>query len=117
MKSVDVFPAVLKIAPADSLFDFTALDFTQKPPDGTRRLDRCRVVIVENTLMVAVDSPQGPELVFREKVSAFSSYDDLHHARTESAKIMVFKKDRNCGCGSQLRTWQPYKHLYSNEDA
>lgn len=116
MKNVDVFPAVLKLAPPDSLSDFTALDFVQKAPDGTRRLDRCRIVIVQDTIMVAVDTPEGPDLVFREPITDFSSEGDLFHVRTESAKVMVFKKDRSCGCGSRLRAWQPYKHLFSNEE-
>lgn len=116
MKNVDVFPAVLKLAPPDSLPSFTDLDFVQGAPDGTRRLDRCRIVIIKGTIMVAIDTPEGPELVFRETVTDFSSEDDLFHVRTESAKIMAFKKDRSCGCGSRLRAWQPYKHLFSNED-
>jgi hypothetical protein len=117
MKNVDVFPAVLKLAPPDSLSDYTTLDFTTKPPDGTRRLDRCRIVVVQETIMIAVDSPEGPELVFREAITDLSSEGDLFHVRTESAKILAFKKDRNCGCGSRLRSWQPYKHLSSNEDS
>lgn len=116
-KNVDVFPAVLKIAPPDSLSDIKSLNFLEKAPQGTRKLDRCRIVVVDDVILVAVDSPEGPELVFRERTTELLSVGGLHHVRTESAKIMVFKKDNSCGCGSRLRSWQPYKHLFSNEES
>ena len=35
---------------------------------------------------------------------------------TKTGKMVAFKLDRNCGCGSRLRAWNPYRHVYSSKD-
>lgn len=110
-KSVDVFPAVIKVAPENSVEDFATLQPVGPSPTGTRRLDRCRVVILADTLMVVVDSPEGPDLVFQEKVKQFSTEGGVTHVLTENNKAAAFQKDTNCGCGSRLRSWNPYKAI------
>jgi hypothetical protein len=107
-KRLDIFPAVMKIAPAGSLDDFRALVPVGAAPEGTRKLDRCRVTVVNNTIFVVVDSPTGPELVFREKVQDFEKIDKIGHILTESGKIIAVTKDANCGCGSRLKSWNPF---------
>jgi len=110
-KVADVFPAIIKVAPEGSLEDFSTLQPVGVAPQGTRRLDRCRVVVLADTLMVVVDSPEGPELVFREKVIELSTEGKVTHALTENNKAVAFQKDTNCGCGSRLRSWNPYKSI------
>lgn len=110
-KSVDVFPAVIKIAPENSVEDFATLLPIGPSPTGTRRLDRCRVVILADTLMIVVDSPVGPRLVFQEKTKQFFTESGVTHALTENNKTIAFQKDTNCGCGSRLRSWNPYKAI------
>jgi hypothetical protein len=116
MKSADVFPAVIKIAPPGSfktLEEFSKLDAY---PQGTRRLDRCRVVVLGGTLLVAVDSPQGPELVFRDNVDGMiSASKGTYDIVTSSGKAMHVKKDTSCGCGSRLRTWDPYRGMMNSD--
>lgn len=107
-KSLDIFPALLKIAPAGSLDDFRALTPVGAAPEGTRRLDRCRTAILDEKLYIVVDSPTGPEVVFREGVSEIDRSDGIVHIVTQTGKILAIKKDANCGCGSRLRTWNPY---------
>lgn len=117
MKRVDVFPAIIRLAPPDSLSDITELLVTGPAPEGSRRVDRCRVVILNDLLMVAVDAPGGPSLVFREKVVEKTHQGQVHFARTESGKIVAFSKDHNCGCGSRLRAWNPFGGIVmSSED-
>lgn len=117
MKRVDVFPAILRLAPADSLSDITTLNIRGDAPQGSRFLDRCRVAIVKDLLMVAVDSPEGPQLVFRERVIETRHIEKMSYAKTESGKILAFTKDENCGCGSRLRSWNPYGNVVgSSED-
>jgi hypothetical protein len=57
-------------------------------------------------------------IVFQEKYSK----DELlgpegskktYKLTTESGKMLAFQKDTNCGCGSRLRSWNPYKTLTS----
>jgi len=35
---------------------------------------------------------------------------------TESGKGLAFRRQDNCGCGSRLRAWNPYKTLNSIKD-
>lgn len=116
-KVVDVFPAVVKLAPPGSLSDITMLKTTGDTPQGTRKLDRCRVVILQDTLLIAEDSPEGPKVVFSEGISLMIQDIKTTHALTLSGKIIAFTKDENCGCGSRLRSWNPYgSFMNSNRD-
>ena len=110
IKKVDVFPAILYLAEPDSLQNYTELSFTGDRPQGTRKVDRARIAVLNNVLHVVVDAPEGPKLVFREALAAYEkdSNGTTHHALTVSGKILAFDKDNNCGCGSRLRSWNPF---------
>lgn len=117
MKKVDIFPAIFLVAEADSLENYADLGFTANKPSNTRRLDRCRVAIVNSVVFVVVDSPEGHKVVFREKVTDYLRDGGTYHALTVSGKICAFTKDDNCGCGSRLRSWSPFgATLSSMED-
>jgi hypothetical protein len=77
-------------------------------PKGTRRLDRCRVAVFNDQVLIAVDSPSGPNLVFKEAITFYEKFEKIHRVITETGKLIAFKKDDNCGCGSRLRSWSPY---------
>ena len=114
MRRVDVFPAIVRLAPPGSLSAITELAMSGDAPEGTRKLDRCRVAIVKDLLMIAVDSPEGPKLVFRERVVEQTHQGKVQYALTESGKILAFQRDDNCGCGSRLRSWNPYGGVVSS---
>jgi len=109
----DVFPAIIVVTPNGSVSEDTIQSLSARNtatyPEGARRLDRCRVAIIQDTILVAVDSPTGPTLVFRDDIS-YHSKDATreHRAVTVSGKGLAFIKDENCGCGSRLRSWNPY---------
>lgn len=107
----DVFPAAVAIAPSGAEIDFDNFGPRGGGPQGTRRLDRCRIVLVNDRIMIAVDSPEGPTLVFQEKYVLHQKKEKLHIVETLDGKVMVFRKDDNCGCGSRLRSWQPYGNI------
>ncbi len=116
-KEVDVFPAVIRLAPPNSLEDYTLLPPVGDAPQGTRRVDRCRAIVLDGTLVIAQDSPEGPQVIFRERVSEMQHDKKVTHLLTESGKIIVIRKDENCGCGSRLRSWNPYgSYMTSNQD-
>jgi hypothetical protein len=114
-KKVDLFPAIVIISPPDSLEDYASLQMSGHRPQGTRVVDRSRVAIVNGKMYIAVDSPEGPNLVFREMILDYSKSEDgkTHHALTETGKIIAFGKDHNCGCGSRLRSWSPFGNYLS----
>ena len=107
----DVFPAVLTIAEPGSLEDINKLLPRGGAPKGSRKLDRCRIVVSNEQIFIAVDDPSGPKLVFRENVTFYERTEKIHRVITESGKLMAFRKDDNCGCGSRLRSWSPYGNI------
>ena len=115
-KSIDVFPAVVKLAPPGSLSDYTQLQPSGEAPQGTRRVDRCRVVILNDLILIAQDAPEGPRVIFKERVEAFQNEKKTTHVLTVSGKILVVNKDDNCGCGSRLRGWNPYGSIISSTE-
>jgi hypothetical protein len=106
-KSIDVFPALIKLAPPGSLSDYTTLQTTGDVPQGTRRVDRSRAVVINNVLIIAQDSPEGPLVVFKEAIEGMTQEGKTSHVLTVSGKIIAISKDDNCGCGSRLRGWNP----------
>lgn len=116
MKKVDVFPAIFLVSPPDSLENYKDLSFETEKPPQTRRLDRCRVAIVNSIIYVVQDSPEGPRIIFREKVADHFRDGSMYHALTVSGKICAFTKDHNCGCGSRLRSWSPFGATLSSQE-
>lgn len=114
----DVFPALVWIAPPNSV-GLDELSIPGKSPEGTRKVDRVRVVVFGDSILIAQDSPEGPTLVFREKYTHRHVDGKLQAVLTESGKVIAFIKDASCGCGSRLRAWNPYgqnSSVYSSED-
>lgn len=114
----DVFPAVAWIAPPNSV-EVSNLATSGPCPEGTRKIDRVRVVLLGNSILIAQDSPEGPKLVFREGFTARLVNGKTTTIKTDTGKIIAFTKDENCGCGSRLRTWNPYgqnSSVYSTAD-
>lgn len=107
----DVFPALLVALPANAVESLD--DVRVAPPtEGSFLVDRCRVVLDEELIIVAVDSPEGAKVVFQEKYATFNQ--DLKgesKVTTDSGKMLAFKRDTNCGCGSRLRSWNPRRTL------
>ena len=114
----DVFPALVWIAPPNSV-GLDELSIPGPSPQGTRKVDRVRVVLLGDSILIAQDSPEGPTLVFREKYTHRHVDGKLQAVLTESEKVVAFIKDASCGCGSRLRGWNPYgqnNSVYSSED-
>lgn len=96
---VDLFPAVLTVT----------------APDGqTGRVSACRVLATDEVLVAVVDSPTGPQVVFREAYVSLErspSASGASTATTASGRVLTFVRDDACGCGSRLRSWNPLGHL------
>jgi len=111
MKRIDIFPAVIRLSPENTVENLDDFGITGDAPQGTRKLDRCRAVILNGSLMVVVDSPSGPSLVFQEKITEEKHEKKVSKVRTVTNKVIAITKDQNCGCGSRLRGWNPYGNV------
>jgi hypothetical protein len=120
----DVYPAKALVTPpkrASDIYEFSDMTWTTEVKDS-RRVSDVRVVVTEQTVMIAADSSSGPVLIFQEKYSPGDIYLDksktkISRIRTVSGKSIVFTKDEDsCGCGSRLKVWNPYRTVYSTKD-
>jgi hypothetical protein len=114
----DRFPCHLAAIAAGELEDIEQLK-SYEPTPGSTYLETTRVILTDEHIMVAKDAPTGPQVVFREAYEAFYPSDDIKkdaRVLTKSGKMIAFKKDMGCGCGSRLRGWNPYKTLNSIKD-
>jgi hypothetical protein len=114
-RTIDVFPAIIVAAPSGAVSNLEALSSDGAIPEGAKRLDRTRVVVINNVLMVAIDSPTGPKLIFREQLVNMIQDGLVTKVQTVSGKTLAFRKDSNCGCGSRLRSWSPHKGILMSE--
>ncbi len=115
---LDRFPCHLAAIAPDKLDDVTKLR-SFEPTPGAKYLEITRVVVTDGLVVVAKDSPEGPQIVFRETYETFipsKESDKDSFVVTSSGKMLAFKKDRGCGCGSRLRGWNPYQTIASIKD-
>lgn len=116
----DLFPAIIALAPPGSIEPITSFRPTYRDthPEGTRVIDRARITLTDTKVLIAVDSPTGPTLVFREDYAEHHKDRALkeHYIRTASGKIISVAKDQNCGCGSRLRSWSPFGNIVMATD-
>jgi hypothetical protein len=120
--AIDLFPAKVLVIPAQDAegLDFETVDYNDNVSHA-RRVTRVRIVITENTVMIAADANAGPTLIFKEGYDRDSLRLQKNRAkpmrvRTSTGKVLIFFKDENCGCGSGLRAWNPYNTVYSDRD-
>lgn len=119
----DIFPAVLVVAPASSPIPATILSYPPADdPHGRKLLDKVRVLVTDTHVYVFQDSSQGPALIFSESYSSHTPATPLHRRRvreasapaeatltTSSGKSLAFARQGGCGCGSRLKTFDPFK--------
>ena len=116
----DLFPAHVAAAAPTLLED--PLTLSSKPTtEGAYYVQTARVIVTEDRILIAQDSPDGANIIFNEPYSTENFYRSAKPEEdstliTLSGKVIAFKKDTNCGCGSRLRSWNPYKTLYSIKD-
>ena len=114
----DVFPAHFVIAAPD-VYDSPNLLTSSPPSKDAYYLQTTRVIISGTHITVAQDALGGPQIVFHEPYETFekSPVPEMDtYVLTTSGKTIAFKKDTNCGCGSTLRGWNPYRTLNSIKD-
>jgi hypothetical protein len=114
----DLFPAHFAVMPENVLTKVQ--DLSSHPiTEGAYGMTKARVIVSERRVWIALDSNEGPQVVFSEE------YDEFHKSNvreydsyiiTKGGRMVAYKYDANCGCGSRLRGWSPYRHVYSEKD-
>jgi hypothetical protein len=114
----DTFPALVTIAPSDSDVEVRS----HSPFPGTYQINTARIIVTEDRVLVAQDSVGGARVVFSEGYDASSlqrapKKSEDSFLTTLSGKRIAFSKDETCGCGSRLRSWNPFRgSLMSNKN-
>jgi hypothetical protein len=117
----DIFPAFVALLPAEDPTPLLEMKSGPLYPKTARQLLTARVVVFNNRVTIAVDSNDGPRIVFNQAVdpSTFQKgakpSEDSFIQTLKGIKI-AYRKDENCGCGSRLRSWNPYRILNSTKD-
>jgi hypothetical protein len=114
----DLFPAHFVIA-APGVYETPNLLTSSPPSADAYYLQTTRVIVTDTHITVAQDVPGGPQIVFHEPYAQFEKSlapEVDSYVTTNTNKTIAFKKDTNCGCGSTLRGWNPYRTLNSMKD-
>jgi hypothetical protein len=120
----DLFPAFITVVPPNVVDDFRSVAVKSSDlPTGARYLERVRIVVTSDDkgdiVMVAADHHTGPRLIFSERLADLNwsgNKTDDSQLITESGKIIAFKYQKGCNCGSRLRSWSPYQTMDSIKD-
>lgn len=113
----DLFPAVVAVYDADFLVGkekpYSIIGLSDSPASS---FNDCRVIVHKNYLIVGADSARGGTLVFKEGILEIFKEGVYTRVLTESGKLVVFAKSKGCGCGSRLRSWNPYGSVVSSRN-
>jgi len=120
----DLFPARVRVCVGENVSDeeYETIGVMTRV-QGSRLVDKVRVILTDVTIMIAADSDNGPMLIFRDRYIKESLSPEkpkpnrgVTRLKTETGKVIIMEKDANCGCGSRLRGWNPYNTAYSTND-
>lgn len=118
----DIFPAFVAIVPADDGTPYTDIKSAPLHPKTGRQVNKARIVVYNNHVIVAIDGDKGAKIVFEEGIQPNSLIKTSSNGEQDSFLLtasgvkIAYRKDTNCGCGSRLRSWNPYNVLHSKND-
>lgn len=114
----DVFPADANFAAANHLSDVSELSVSLTPRDHQIAVvSEARIFVTDVLIVVVMDTPTGAQVVFQEQYETLLPPDasKVYRIVTKSGKMVAFKKNTSCACGSRLRALNPYKVLTSQK--
>lgn len=119
----DIFPAVVSMTTTAPTPESPLTASNPASSLNARRLDRARVITTDERIIIAMDSPEGPTVIFNQAydqdtvfISKGKSADStLTTALQEGANqvYVAYRKSEDCSCGSRLRGWRPFGNTYS----
>ena len=108
----DLFPAEAILRPATdqplNTFDFSVAE--------RHDITAVRIIVTPTHIIMAQDGPGGAQVIFKEEYDPGLYIRDaerrgLHRIQTRAGRQIAFHITSSCGCGSRLRSWNPYKAL------
>ena len=117
----DLFPAFVVFSAESETLNIEEMSSAPAYPKNSIQYDKARVLVMGGNVTIAIDSETGPKIIFRqpyEEANFIRSKSNKEDSRltTTNGTMLVFKKNDACGCGSRLRSWNPYRTLGSSKD-
>jgi hypothetical protein len=115
----DVFPSTVVVSPPNSPSPASTAPGSQLLPDQ-RRLEKVRIVVTLEQVLIFQDSSSGPQLIFSEALLDYAPPTPMKQTlrnmyahreatlTTESGKTLAFFRSTGCGCGSRLKSFRPF---------
>lgn len=81
--------------------------------------DRVRIIVTLDTVFVFKDSSAGPVVAFSERLASYDPGNPPHRrtrsnpvrpalVTTDSDTVITFNRTGGCGCGSRLKSFNPF---------
>lgn len=108
----DLFPAEAILRTA---YD-QPLDSMHFSIENGHQIKDARIIITPTHIIIAQDGPGGANIVFKEEYDPGKYLRDperrgMHRIETLAGRQLAFRITTSCGCGSRLRSWNPYQAL------
>jgi hypothetical protein len=109
MLVADLFPALVSVYRPDVVLNMESpFGSVGLSDEGAEKFSECRVIVQRNLIIVGAHSARGVHAVFRGEVEEIFKAEQFTRVLTRSGHLVVFAKSKGCGCGSKLRSWNPY---------
>lgn len=116
----DIFPAVISMTTTLPTPDAPLASKNPATVLRAHKVDRARVIVTDERIIVAVDSPEGPTVIFNQAYLADSAQrsrnrnlDSFLTTDTDQPIYVAYARYDDCSCGSRLRGWNPFGRLTS----
>lgn len=124
----DIFPAIISMTKHTPTDEAPLSSRSPSPLLRAHTVDRARVIVTTDRIIVAVDSPEGPTVIFNQAYDPQSARreptdnktTELFLTTTPSATnpddqpiYVAYSRYQDCACGSRLRGWNPFGRLSS----
>jgi hypothetical protein len=116
----DIFPAVISMTTTQPTPEAPLAGPNPATVLHAKTVDRARVIVTESRILVAVDSPEGPLVIFSQTYDQSTAnrsrqqrQDSFLTTGTTTPVYVAYRRGEDCSCGSRLRGWNPFGTLHA----